>query len=810
MTDINYLLPFNLTEYYLDSGNFKVFGVVDSNLAQVALLNKDFLDKSTLVIEDGILKVDLKSEFNPEFDGLSPIVSFPSLDDNNNAITWTIEQRHKHNQADPVVINSASGNAPYVLVGNKGPGTVDYLKTSTFEIIGRVADSFGGVPNLTTLSDSDKYDGERYLQFNLTMSSEGIYVNDVNYKEGLKYLNMTIPTVKYRYSKEFIDANGRDFDFDPAGMTWSADGQYLYVIDASGLNNNIVKQFYTGGDSFDILNFDPETPINEFPIYRFQTRDPVKLEFQKDGRKMFLAGADNNHIIQYDLTTPWDLSTMSYDVSYIQNEYFNRDIFVTDDGSRLYTLNDSNHILGFDLDSNYYVNTGLETDSAHTQFIKYPGSDNMGLQPGAFIIPEAAYYQTTSKRGRRSYDESLMGARLYVRCFYGCTYNTYFDHTTNIESFCFSSNGQYLYTITGIALNKGLISRWTLSTPWDVSTATSELAINHQIGVAADNYIIVQNKRNGATGIRINPDGSELYILNNANGIIYKYTFITNNNYNLQQLNGLDIVQGDRYTPTTYTLGTTGADQTLNTGLANAHGLDIDWTNNKIYVTDKTKVYQYTMPSAGDLANATLTRSESLLVGSETEAVCGKTGRLYLQEDKVVYQYDMTGTDISSTTVRIGFTDKYYPLNTSLTDSIGTVAGLFLSQDDKTFYTFDNQFKQVNKFQLSDSDLISSANPIDSAYSLPNITSNTYHGLELNLDEDRMYIGAKNAVYQFTVDPILKNSSFDQVTHVLVGSTKDARDIRFNNDGVIFFALGVGGPAVDGYQTDYAFSIENV
>jgi sugar lactone lactonase YvrE len=67
---------------------------------------------------------------------------------------------------------------------------------------------------------------------------------------------------------------------------------------------------------------------------------PTAMAFRPDGLRMFVAGSTNDGIYQYDLTTPWNISTASYtkqlNIGYLESAIGG--LSFKTDGTKLYLV----------------------------------------------------------------------------------------------------------------------------------------------------------------------------------------------------------------------------------------------------------------------------------------------------------------------------------------------------------------------------------------------------------------------------------------------------------------------------------------
>lgn len=92
---------------------------------------------------------------------------------------------------------------------------------------------------------------------------------------------------------------------DPFGVAFGDSGTKMYIV---GLTNDTVYQ-YTLSTAYDVST---RTYASKSFSVAAQTTAPYKARFKTDGTKMYIQSS-NKRIYQYTLSTPWDVSTASYD-----------------------------------------------------------------------------------------------------------------------------------------------------------------------------------------------------------------------------------------------------------------------------------------------------------------------------------------------------------------------------------------------------------------------------------------------------------------------------------------------------------------
>lgn len=123
----------------------------------------------------------------------------------------------------------------------------------------------------------------------------------------------------------------------PEALFFSSDGTKMYVTGRSGADDVYQYTLATAWDlstaSYDDVSF----PVGS------QETNPLGLAFSSDGTRMYVCGWSADAVHQYNLSTPWDISTASYASKFIDfltdtTESTPFGITFSDDGTRLYMV----------------------------------------------------------------------------------------------------------------------------------------------------------------------------------------------------------------------------------------------------------------------------------------------------------------------------------------------------------------------------------------------------------------------------------------------------------------------------------------
>ena len=193
-----------------------------------------------------------------------------------------------------------------------------------------------------------------------------------------------------------------DQETAPYGIYVKPDGTKFYIIGSTGDDVNE----YNMSTLFDVSTgvFSQNFSVGA------QETTPYGIEFKPDGTKMYVTGSTGDDVNEYDLSTPWDVSTASYNQNFSVSAQETNPMTVRfkPDGTKMYV-------------------TGYAGDDVNEYDLSTP-----------WDVSTASFVQSKGTGDTTQY---------------GLT---------------FTSDGAKMYT-SGATLDR--IREWDLSTPWDVSTA---------------------------------------------------------------------------------------------------------------------------------------------------------------------------------------------------------------------------------------------------------------------------------------------------------------------------------------------------
>ena len=238
-----------------------------------------------------------------------------------------------------------------------------------------------------------------------------------------------------------------------------------------------------------------------------QETTPYGVAFSSDGTKMYIVGNTNDTVYQYTLSTGWDVSTATYaDKSKLvgSQETNPYGVAFSSDGTKMYMVGNTN-----DTVYQYTLSTAWDVSTA--------------------TYAEKSYHET-QEATPYGIAFSSDGTKMYI---VGYTTDTVFQYTlstawdvstatyvnksklvssqdTTPLGVAFSSDGTKMY-IVGNATNT--VYQYALSTAWDVSTATY-----------ANKYKAVSSQDTSTPDVAFSSDGTKMYIMGYTTDTVFQYT----------------------------------------------------------------------------------------------------------------------------------------------------------------------------------------------------------------------------------------------------------------------------------------------
>jgi DNA-binding beta-propeller fold protein YncE len=315
------------------------------------------------------------------------------------------------------------------------------------------------------------------------------------------------------------------------GLEFNADGTKLYYIKAGGSSSNAFGYIYehTLSSAYDLSTVSAEPSftygddrVTQTDIFGFVNSTSFDLQFNADGTKLFINRSDGNgntpFMYRYNLTTPYDLSTLAYEgVSY--RNYHVVTIYgfhITSDGKKLYAVsNPSYMVYEFDLETPWDLNS-----------YKYPQNrSGILFPPGG--TDDAAYFCDHGKKFY-SYSGNTGDISVYnLKNPYDITNLT--ESSDGWESINLNTASEfanfYQFRVTEDGMNgyaavfsnnSSGTAQFKFQTPFDFTSLYPVVNYKGHRNLSQDVGDTIMDSI-------VSPDGKKLYELNHAIDVIYEH-----------------------------------------------------------------------------------------------------------------------------------------------------------------------------------------------------------------------------------------------------------------------------------------------
>lgn len=294
----------------------------------------------------------------------------------------------------------------------------------------------------------------------------------------------------------------------PSGLAMKPDGSALYVV---GTNVKTVFAFNIRQEPAVFANISTATSLRNDTV-NIGNRQPQGIFFNPDGTKLYQVTNTttlDGQIYECPLSQPWNISshgsiTYTFNVPLItgtSNKPRPQNIFIAPDGKNLYyaSFGDGN-VFRHTLSTAWYLNT-ISANYVHS----YQTSETQ--LKGLWFSPDGKYmfvHGFNTKRVRRytlstPWDITTASANQ----------NVYIDNTP--LGLSFSPHGDKMYVADN---STDSIRQWNLSEPWDLTGVTS---------TNEDDELDLTSTDNVPVDIFLTPNGRNAYIVGSQHDTVFQY-----------------------------------------------------------------------------------------------------------------------------------------------------------------------------------------------------------------------------------------------------------------------------------------------
>jgi DNA-binding beta-propeller fold protein YncE len=517
----------------------------------------------------------------------------------------------------------------------------------------------------------------------------------------------------YQYSLSTAwDVSTASYDnksFDPTSQGTNNSG--------GSFNSDGTKFYKTDGQTDTIYEYDLSTAwdistasYNSVSLsVSAQDTSPTGMTFNSTGTKMYMVGGQNDRVYQYSLSTAYDLSTASYDSVFfsVQTQSLNPESVVfNNDGTKMFiSCNSNDAVFQYDLTTAYDVSTAtyntktfsVASQAAAPYGIRFSADgDKMYIASATDVT--VYQYSTGSTVATATFDTST---------------GNYFTHTPSADS-------EYGFS------NAGDVQTWQL----EVTGAVKGYELS---GAAYDSVeLSVSGQTTGPHGIKINNDGTKLYLINSTGDAVLQYSMSTANDLSTASYDSVSF------------------SVTSQAGLPRDLAFNSDGTKMYVVGSSSDSVFQYSLSTAFDVSTASYD-SVSLSVSSQETNPFGMTlnddgTKLYIvgSTSDAVFQYSMsTSYDLS--------TASYDSVSLSISAQDTNPRGIAFNDSGTKMYIAGNTSDAVLQYSLSTAYDLSTASYDSVSFSTSSQDTSPF-GIAFSSDGAKMFIAGdgNDKIYQYS------------------------------------------------------------
>ncbi len=552
----------------------------------------------------------------------------------------------------------------------------------------------------------------------------------------------------------------------PTDLKFNAGGTKMYVIGESGAR--IVE--YTLSTPFDISTATHSGIAEEFSVFS-EEREPTSIFFNPSGTRMFIVGTHSSSVVTYTLENPFDVSTSAYllggEIHVFSEESNATGLAFNEEGTRLFV-------------------TGSNDDSV----VEYDLSTGFNIYTAA--------YAGVSEEFSVSVQDS------------------------NPSSLVFNGDGTRMYVL---GAQRGVVIAYTLGTAFDVSTATF---------AGSDDEYSIGGQVSDPKGFAFSNDGSKMFIIGDDEDVVVEYAAAFQINLSENSTGpviDIDANDGSGGTDDTsvsyalegadaalFTIGSDGVitfnnppnfetpqdefeDNDYHITVLASSSIEVARQHLLIRVEDVFDLPIFTQIGQGfDVSTAEFTNSSKQISvadadSSPSDIAFNNDGtKMYIlgRNDDVVAEYSLVTAFDLSTASYAGMAEEF-----SVAGEESSPTGLTFNNDGSKMFVIGTSGGSVVEYSLTTAFDVSSAVyagaseefSVSAEESLP-------QGLDFNNDGTAMFIigDVSKSVAEYTL-----TTAFDVSTAIYAGAAEEfstaaqantTDDLTFNSNGSKLFALG--------------------
>jgi sugar lactone lactonase YvrE len=602
-----------------------------------------------------------------------------------------------------------------------------------------------------------------------------------------------LPIISVGAEKDSADLRLQDYTFQDSDIIFTSNTASLVTKPTGNPVFSSGEQFVpyeeTGPADIDSIAYD------NLSFSVSSTGQPQDIAIKPDGTVLIVIFGSADVAKQYNLSTPFDLSTASDSGNTLAlAEASFRDgtgIVVSDDGTRIITsIKDSGtgglltqynmsspwdlstatySGIAFNPDSNSLATRGLGVNNDGTKL--YLASDNSGSEKVDQFTLSTAWDLSTI-----SYESTLSVS----------------SETSNLSDVSFNSTGTRMFLL--VFNSRATLLQYSLSTPYDVTSATFD---NISVDLSSvDNFSRgFSAGSNGTTFYYVAADQSQIYQFSTPTSVNGAFEIVERDSSPLLSAIDSPYVDSITYDNASFNLSVQDSSPT-------AIAFNDDGTKFYMHGTGNDTIYQYSLSTAYDVTTLAYD-SVSISLGNEdfqTNGIeFGDSGRrLYFigASDNEINQYNL-GTPYDLATAS-------YQTREFVGDQASSPRSVRFAGDGTKFFVLDASTDTIYEYELpSPFANIDGSTYTGNSYILPSELTNPEDFVFKDNGNSMLILdGNQDSVFQFGMSSPYNISSLVYIQNLIdVGTQESApRGIVFNADETKIFIIGPGSDSVYQYS----------
>jgi len=570
----------------------------------------------------------------------------------------------------------------------------------------------------------------------------------------------------------------------------------------SGVSNNAwdvnsTSENYTRLDSAPAttLDFVPDTSNTSYSnksVSVASTENGLQgIYLKDDGTKMYLVGYQNDAVLQYTLSTAYDVSTATYDsVSFSVTPEGNTvpsGLFFKPDGTKMYVLGYGNDTVfqyalstAWDISTASYESKSFNVNSQETQPTFVHMNDD-GTKMYIVGFTNNTFYQYTLST---AYDVST------------ASYETFYDpsEATSPKNLAFLANGSVM--IIADNTNDSLY-QYSLSTAYDISTASYD-----------SKSFSLASQDSQPNGMYITSDGN-LYIAGGANNTVFQYS-LPYGSFSLGtgSFASADVGKTIEANSGAFVLtSTAGAVSQTTAPTSYAQVASGSWEMYGVVFNTTDGDLELSGITTGQFDVSTASFSQNFSVSAQEASPLGVT---FNTDGTKMFITGQSGDDVNEYNLTTGFdvSTASYSQNFSVSSQETNPHGVVFNTDGTKMFVVGSGGDDVNEYNLTTGFDVSTAS-YSQNFSVSSQDTNP-RSIAFNSDGTKMFMLGSNGadVNEYTLSSGFDVSTASYSQNFSVSSQESVPEgMAFNTDGTKMFITGTSGDDVNEYTLSTGFDV---